>query len=299
MMNAMNFATDGRDWPNRNASRFIEAAGFQWHVQVFGQGPPLLLLHGTGASTHSWRQIAPYLADRFTLVIPDLPGHGFTSKPPAHAYTLPGMAMAVGQLMSSLGIAPNIVSGHSAGAAVAIRMSLDKILTPQVIVSVNGALLPFQGLAGHIFSPLAKLMCLNPFIPRLFAWRALDRMAVDRLLAGTGSITTPEDIELYGRLFSSPSHCAAALGMMARWDLDTLARDLPQLITPLCLIAAARDRAIPPSDAERVRALVKGSQVATLPDAGHLAHEEKPAAVADIIIASAIKNGITLPDARL
>lgn len=295
----MNFATDGRDWPNRNASRFIEAAGFQWHVQVFGQGPPLLLLHGTGASTHSWRQIAPYLADRFTLVIPDLPGHGFTSKPPAHAYTLPGMAMAVGQLMSALGITPNIVSGHSAGAAVAIRMALDKILTPQVIVSVNGALLPFQGLAGHIFSPLAKLMCLNPFIPRLFAWRALDRMAVDRLLAGTGSVTTPEDIELYGRLFSSPSHCAAALGMMARWELDTFARDLPQLITPLCLIAAARDRAIPPSDAEIVRALVKGSQVAMLPDAGHLAHEEKPAAVADIIIAVATEHVLTLPDARL
>lgn len=295
----MNFATDGRDWPNRNASRFVQAAGFQWHVQVFGQGPPLLLLHGTGASTHSWRQIASHLADRFTLVIPDLPGHGFTSQPPAHAYTLPGMASAVGQLMSALGIAPSIVSGHSAGAAVAIRMTLDKILTPRGIVSINGALLPFQGLAGHIFSPLAKLMCLNPFIPRLFAWRALDRMAVDRLLAGTGSIATPEDIELYGRLFSSPSHCAAALGMMARWDLESFARDLPQLTTPLCLIAAARDRAIPPSDAERVRALVKECHVTMLHNAGHLAHEEQPTAVADIIISSAIKNGLTLVDARL
>ena len=296
-MDALNFATDGRDWPNRSASRFIQAAGFQWHVQVMGHGPPLLLLHGTGASTHSWRQIAPYLADKFTLVMPDLPGHGFTGQPPSHAYTLPGMASAVGKLMAALSISPSYVVGHSAGAAVAIRMSLDKILTPRGIVSVNGALLPFQGLAGHIFSPLAKLMCLNPLIPRLFAWRAIDRAAVGRLLTGTGSVTTAEDVELYGRLFASPSHCAAALGMMARWDLDSLVQDLPRLTTPLWLIAAARDRAIPASDANRVAPMVQGSHVTLMPNAGHLAHEEQPAAVAEIIVESAAKNGLALAEA--
>lgn len=296
-MDALNFDTDGRDWPNRNASRFIQAAGFQWHVQVMGHGPPLLLLHGTGASTHSWRQIAPYLADKFTLVIPDLPGHGFTGQPPFHAYTLPGMASAVAELMTALSLSPSFVVGHSAGAAVAIRMTLDKILTPLGMVSVNGALLPFQGLAGHIFSPLAKLMCLNPLIPKLFAWRAIDRTAVGRLLTGTGSVTTAEDVELYGRLFTSPSHCAAALGMMARWDLDSLVQDLPRLTIPLCLIAAARDQAIPVSDAKRVAALVKGSHVRFIPDAGHLAHEEQPSAVAEIIFESAIKNGLVLAEA--
>ena len=49
----LDWATDGRDWPNHAASRFVEAAGMRWHVQVMGSGPALLLLHGTGAATHS------------------------------------------------------------------------------------------------------------------------------------------------------------------------------------------------------------------------------------------------------
>ena len=58
----LDWATDGADWPNREASRFVEAAGLRWHVQVMGAGPVLLLLHGTGASTHSWRDVMPKLA---------------------------------------------------------------------------------------------------------------------------------------------------------------------------------------------------------------------------------------------
>lgn len=79
----MNWDHDGRDWPNREHSRFVEAAGLRWHVQQMGRGPVLLLLHGTGASTHSWRALMPLLAAEFTVVAPDLPGHGFTSAPPA------------------------------------------------------------------------------------------------------------------------------------------------------------------------------------------------------------------------
>src|SRR3954465_13439845 len=72
---------DGRDWPHREASRFIEAAGLRWHVQIMGQGPAALLLQGTGGSTHSFRDLAPLLARRFTVVMPDLPGHGLNATP--------------------------------------------------------------------------------------------------------------------------------------------------------------------------------------------------------------------------
>jgi len=49
MSNHLSWERDGRDWPNRAFSRFIEAGGLRWHVQVMGQGPVALLLHGTGA----------------------------------------------------------------------------------------------------------------------------------------------------------------------------------------------------------------------------------------------------------
>ena len=70
---------DGRQWPNREFSRFVLADRVRFHVQVAGSGPVLLLLHGTGASTHSWRKLLPLLHEQFTVVVPDLPGHGFSS----------------------------------------------------------------------------------------------------------------------------------------------------------------------------------------------------------------------------
>ena len=88
----LDFARDGADWPNREASRFVEAGGLSWHVQVMGQGPDLLLLHGTGGATHSWRGLAPLLAQHFRVVAPDLPGHGFTTARRAPDLSLPGMA---------------------------------------------------------------------------------------------------------------------------------------------------------------------------------------------------------------
>ena len=82
-MSGPRWEREGRDWPNRTYSRFVQAARLRWHVQLMGDGPALLLLHGTGAATHSWRALAPLLAERFTVVAPDLPGHGFTQGRPA------------------------------------------------------------------------------------------------------------------------------------------------------------------------------------------------------------------------
>ena len=122
---------DGRDWPHREASQFVTAGGITWHVQQYGQGPPLLLVHGTGASTHSWAWLAPLLAGRFSLVAMDLPGHGFTSAIPAARMSLPAISAALGDLLRTLHIAPAIAVGHSAGAAILARMALDGLIAPQ------------------------------------------------------------------------------------------------------------------------------------------------------------------------
>ena len=65
-MSGLVWSRDGADWPNRDASIFVEAAGIRWHVQRMGEGPPLLLIHGTGAATHSWRGLLPLLAQHFS-----------------------------------------------------------------------------------------------------------------------------------------------------------------------------------------------------------------------------------------
>jgi magnesium chelatase accessory protein len=278
------WSVEGRDWPNRAHSRFVDAGGLRWHVQQLGEGPVMLLLHGTGAATHSWRDLAPLLASDFTIVAPDLPGHGFTTGRPAGGLTMPAMARAIGDLLDALALRPQIIVGHSAGAAIAVRMALDRLADPGAIVGLAAALLPFPGFGAALFPTLARLLFVNPFAPHLFAGIARSGGETARfLLRSTGSRIDAAGIACYERLFGCPGHCAGALAMMADWDLDHLARDLPRLAAPLRLIHGEADRAIPLARAREAAALVADGQLTVLPGLGHLAHEERPAEVAAIV----------------
>ena len=100
-------------------------------------------------------------------------------------------------------------------------MSLDGLLGTRGLVSLNGALWPFQGVISHLFSPFARLLVSKPLVPRLFL--ACQRSQRGRaMINNTGSTLDRTGIELYQRLVSGPDHVAAALGMMANWNLDRL-----------------------------------------------------------------------------
>ena len=278
------WAVEGRDWPNRAHSRFVEAGRLRWHVQVIGSGPVLLLLHGTGAATHSWRALAPLLAADFTVVAPDLPGHGFTTGRPAGGLTMPAMARGVGELLRALDLTPTTIVGHSAGAAIAVRMALDGVAAPDRIVGLGAALLPFPGLAAKLFPTLARMLFVNPFAPHLFARLARESGETARFLArSTGSRIDAVGTDLYGRLFATSGHCAGAITMMADWNLESLRRDLPRLRVPLLLAHGTADAAIPLSSAQDAAKLVARAKVVALPGLGHLAHEERPEAAAAIV----------------
>jgi magnesium chelatase accessory protein len=275
---------DGRDWPNREASRFVKASALRWHVQQAGEGPVVLLIHGTGASAHSFRDLIPLLASRFTVVAPDLPGHGFTDLPPFRELSLTGMSKALSGLLQKLGVRPMLAVGHSAGAAILVRMGLDGAISPRAIVSLNGALLPLRGLPRHLFAPAAKLVARLPMLPQLLARRAADPETIRRLIRETGSRIDARGMELYRRLASNASHVSAAFGMMANWDLDALARDLPRLTTKLVVVTGGNDLMVPPQEQRRVRLLLPGAEQISLPRLGHLAHEEQPKMVMDLLI---------------
>ncbi|WP_439595539.1 alpha/beta fold hydrolase BchO [Falsiroseomonas sp.] len=275
---------EGRDWPNREASRFVTAAGLRWHVMVAGQGPVLLLLHGTAAATHSWRDLIPLLARDFTVVAPDLPGHGFSDSVPTARLSLPGMAASVAALLGVLGLRPVLAAGHSAGAAILLRMALDGRIAPEAIISLNGALQPLGDRHAAFFTRAARMLVGLPFVPSLFAWRAADRAVAERLLRDTGSRIEARGVDLYARLFRHSGHLAAALGMMANWDLVPLLRDLPKLAPRLLLVVGAQDRAVPPVQAQQVRRLLPAARIVTLEGLGHLAHEEQPGRVAALIL---------------
>lgn len=275
---------EGRDWPHREASRFVTAGGLEWHVQQMGSGDDLLLLHGTGAATHSWRGVMPLLARDFRVTALDLPGHGFTRGRPAGGLGMAAIARALGDLMSTLDVAPRMIVGHSAGAAIAIRMAIDGIVDPARVVGLNAALLPFPGIAARLFPAMARLLFVNPFAPHMFAAIARQPGEVGRFLArSTGSTIDREGIDCYAKLFGCAGHCAGAITMMADWDLEQLVRDLPRLPTPLLLVHGAGDAMVPPATMREAAAKVAGARTELVAGLGHLAHEEQPAQIADLI----------------
>jgi magnesium chelatase accessory protein len=281
----MDWARDGAGWPNRENSFFVRRGALNWHVQRMGQaGLPLVVLaHGTGSASHSWRALMPALARHFDVIAPDLPGHGFTGAPPSYRMTLPDMAAALGDLLHGLGVAPAMLVGHSAGAAMMARLALDGAAGDGPVVALNGAMLPLPGVHGQVFGGMARMLAMVPVVPWFFAWRARDRGAVERLIAGTGSTLDAEGIALYARLMRDQGHVGNVLGMMANWDLDPLVRDLPRLGRRLVLIAAEGDRAVPVKVSRKMAALVPGSRLILQPRLGHLAHEEAPDATAALI----------------
>ena len=274
------------DWPNRASSISVDAGGLRWHVQRAGQGPCLLLLHGTAASTHTWRDLMPLLAGDYDVIAVDLPGHGFTSLRPDGAMTLDALAESIGDLLDVLGVTPTFVAGHSAGAAIGLRMSLDGRIEPRAVVGLNAALLPFGGMLRAVFSPMAAFFSTTRLMPRLVARRAHDAKAVRRILVGTGSVIDDRGVSLYQRLLEREGHVAAVLSMMASWDLEPLLHDLPQLEAELYLVSGGRDKAVSPKEAERIAERLPDTRVLCLDDCGHLAHEEAPERVAGLIRAA-------------
>lgn len=111
------------------ASHWIETSQCKIFARSSGKGPPLLLIHGFPQTNVMWHRIAPALAEHFTLIIPDLPGYGWSGAPEAdetHApYTKRAMAAVLVEAMESLGHVHFRCVGHDRGARVGARMALD------------------------------------------------------------------------------------------------------------------------------------------------------------------------------
>ena len=276
----MNWEAARGYWPNARHSRFIEAAGRRWHVQEAGSGPCMLLLHGAGASTHSWRQLLPDLARDFHVVAPDLPGHGFTGLGDRARCGLAAVSADIATLLAAQRLAPHVIVGHSAGAAIGLRLALDLPASPKAVICINAALEEFRGPARSAFPLLAQLLSLTPLAAYAFSRAARLPPTVRRAIASTGSDLDATGFELYRLLLTDQGHVDATLCMMANWNLQEVMPELPQVRMPILFMVGTNDRAVAPETSFRASRRVEGSSVKPLPGLGHLAHEEIPSVIA-------------------
>lgn len=263
--------------------RRIDCPPHQWCVREEGSGPALLLLHGAGGSSHSWQNLVPYLTPRFRIIAPDLPGQGFTTAG-RRRFSLDAMVEDLARLCADQGWAPVAIIGHSAGAAIALRLAQALPIPPKAVVGLNAALGNFEGTAGWLFPLIAKMLSLNPFVPSLAArlFGVGDR--VRTLIGSTGSDLDDEGLRRYQTLISDPVHVDGTLSMMAQWRLDDLQRQLPSIETPTLLIAGANDGTVPDRVSRAGAARLPHGDYVELPRLGHLAHEEDAAAVAAVLL---------------
>jgi magnesium chelatase accessory protein len=237
----------------------------------------MLLLHGTGSGHFSWRGLLPKLAEHFTVVAPDLPGHAFTSRGPEGALSLPGMAEGLRALLLQLNLTPQVIVGHSAGAAIAAHMALHfDSASRSTLIGLNPAWLPLPGVASWLFGPAAKLAALNPLSAWATAKLAAKPGAVAEWLSRTGSTLDAQGLDLYTRVLSDSGHVHGVLSMMAAWELKPLARRLHDITAPVCMLIGDQDRTVPPELSRQASERLTQAQVIIQNGLGHLAHEEAP-----------------------
>lgn len=279
----MRWPDDAKDWPLAAYSRQVLHRPHRWHIQEHGQGPLILLIHGAGGATQSFRGLFPILARTHRVIAIDLPGQGFTQLGAQQRCGLDHMSEDLLALCRNQGWAPDLVVGHSAGAAIALRMWELGMQPSRGIVGINAALGNFKGVAGWLFPMMAKALAATPFSAGIFA-STTTRGSVRNLVKGTGSTLDQDGLELYYRLATDKAHVDATLSMMAQWSLDRLLSRLEKIDLPVHLIVGLADKAVPPQVSRDAAAKITKAQLTEIGGLGHLAHEEDPQQIADLIL---------------
>ena len=270
-------------WPNRSNSEFIKSDNYNWHIQKFGStGKKLLLIHGTGASSHSWYPLIENLNLEFEILCLDLPGHGFTRALAGQKKQLMIIVDQISLLLRKIDFYPNIIMGHSAGAAIAYELA-KKIETKPNTIAINAAFGQFSGLAGVAFPYFAKIASSTTIPARFLSLLASKEEIVRKLLASTGSIIPELQIKCYQYLFSNTEHVDGTLQLMADWDLGYFLDRLPEETAPIHFLVGDKDTTVPPHISKSWDQSMPNSSLTQFNGLGHLLHEECPSNVSSVL----------------
>lgn len=279
-------------------TRRIAVGDTEFHTRIGGSGPPVLLLHGFPQTHRAWHRIAPVLAERFTVVVPDTPGYGDTKGPAPTVENFSKRALArrcIG-LMAELGFGRFHLAGHDRGARIGYRMALD---TPERIdriamldilptAEVWEAMNAGAALGGYHWPLLAQD---DPALQRIIGLDAPGyvRHLIDRWARYRDRLA-PEAVKAYTASYENPDAVAAMFadyraGATLDWDHDKTDKQAGRKIAaPLLLLWGThylRERGRSHLDVWRDWA----EDVTAIPlDSGHFLAEETPKACAEALL---------------
>jgi pimeloyl-ACP methyl ester carboxylesterase len=255
--------------------RFAEVKGVRMRYFVGGEGPPLVLVHGLGGAASNWTELAPLLAERHRLLVPDLPGHGGSSALPAVSGLEP-FADRVALVAEREGMLPAPVVGHSLGGMVVLRLALRRPADVQALVLAGAAGLSTGGIWGRQLLSVFSTVRPGRLAARYRGWVMRSRI-LRRLVFGFVSVADPvaltnEAVEgfLAGQLLHTDVDSA--------WQalrVDDPRQELEAVRCPVLVLWGAEDVQLPLGDAfeytRRLRARLR-----VIPGCGHLLIGERP-----------------------
>ena len=246
-----------------------------------GSGPVLLLLHGLACDHTTWNPVIESLAKRYTVIAPDLLGHGKSDKPRAD-YSLGGYANGMRDLLTVLGVDKATVVGHSLGGGVAMQFGYQfPERTSRVILVAPGGLGPeVTPLIRAVSSPGFHRVMGALTLPGVrHVGKAALRLASKSRIPHTRDLDEVADIY---ETFKDPKARAAIAHVVRavvdwRGQIVTMAdRAYLTEAMPMCLIWGDDDSVIPHSHTRRIAALAPQTRVKILPNAGHFPHKDHP-----------------------
>jgi len=254
-----------------------------WNFLEQGSGPPLLLLHGLGASGFSWRGNIGPLSRHFRVLAPDLPGHGRSPGTPGGDYSLEGMVRGIVDFLDRRGVRQAALAGNSLGGGLALMLARDypERVSALVLLAPAAALrrLPL------IFYPL-RLPGLGKMLAPFLLGPWIIPLAL-RLIYHRRELITPWVVAGYAGPFREPRRRLALAVLCRQVIIPPLAKIeamLARLRQPMAVIWGKEDRILPVRQALWLKERLPRAEFHLLPEVGHAPQEEAPEVVNEIII---------------
>jgi pimeloyl-ACP methyl ester carboxylesterase len=262
--------------------------GHDVRYRMAGNGPVILLIHGMAGSSRTWRDVMKLLARDYTVIAPDLLGHGESAKPIGD-YSLGAYASGLRDLLvGTLGVDSATLVGHSLGGGVAMQLAYQhpELCERLVLVASGGLGREVSWVLRALTLPGAEYV-IPPLFPRT-ARRAGDR--VMRFFRDRG-VRAPHIAEMwnaYASLTETPNRRAFIRTIRAVIDpggQTVSARDRLYLASqiPTLIVWGDRDEIIPPAHGHAAHALVPHSRLEIFEGAGHFLHVEDPVRFTDLL----------------
>lgn len=259
-------------------SQFIPIAGMQVHLR--DEGPrgdqtPIVLLHGTSASLHTWDGWVQALKDNHRVIRYDMPAFGLTGPAPDGNYAIENYVAVVLAVLDQREVKRCVLAGNSLGGYVAWATAVLHPERVERLVLIDASGYPYQSQSVPIGFRIARTPVLNRLmqdvLPRSFVEKSLKNVY------GDPSKVTPTLVGRYFDLTTRAGNRRALAERFRQTQPGPLAERVPELRLPTLILWGGRDRLIPPPSGERFHKEISGSTLVRFDELGHVPQEEDPA----------------------